>query len=430
MVIIAAELVGLIGMIYMIRCLSLQTSLFDDAVVQVFELQDDTDRIRSLIIKHEDYIDEFLNASAGVNSEVRQKILETEVELRKQIVIHGQIMQKMNPDSERVAIFRNVNDDIIKYLNYNSVLLSMKGTETHESIERFCDSFIHPLIESVNRSIERLGSMSKLYVYDSNQSINSQFGRSRLFCFIAFPLLVVSIIVSIVYSYKVLTNLETDNKTLSLKTVQNEMRIAEIQEKTIMGIADLVENRSGETGQHVKRTSHLVNKILLQAQKHGLWPEVLTSSYIDYVTRAAPMHDIGKIVISDTILNKPGKLTEEEFEIMKTHAATGGRLVYELLSGVEDEEYVNIASAIASYHHEKWNGRGYPNGIKGNDIPLCARIMAVADVFDALVSERCYKKPMKREDAFALIQREAGEHFDPAIVDLFLEMKDEIYENC
>ena len=138
------------------------------------------------------------------------------------------------------------------------------------------------------------------------------------------------------------------------------------------------------------------------------------------------MHDIGKIIISDTILNKPGKLTPEEFEIMKTHASAGAKIVYEILGGIENIKYVEIASDIAHFHHEKWNGKGYPEGKKEKEIPLCARIMAVADVFDALISERCYKKAMSYEDAFNLIQNESGEHFDPQIVELFMELKDEI----
>ena len=194
-----------------------------------------------------------------------------------------------------------------------------------------------------------------------------------------------------------------------------------------MGIADLVESRSGETGQHVKRTSHIVNMILLQAKKKGKWSEILTDEFIDYVTRAAPMHDLGKIIIPDAILNKPGKFTPEEFEIMKTHASAGGKIVHDIIGGIEEKEYVEIASDIANYHHEKWNGKGYPTGKKGTEMPLCARVMAVADVFDALIAERCYKKPMSYEDAFALIERESGEHFDPEVVELFLELKDEIY---
>lgn len=257
--------------------------------------------------------------------------------------------------------------------------------------------------------------------------MDSYLKSTKLFSIIGFVVLVFSLVISTIYTYKVLKELEEKNKFFQSKSEANEMRILEIQNKTIMGIADLVESRSGETGQHVKRTSHLVNMILMQAKKKGKWTEILTDEYIDYVTRAAPMHDLGKIVIPDAILNKPGKFTPEEFEIMKTHASAGGKIVYDIIGGVAEKNYVDIASDIASYHHEKWNGKGYPNGKAGEEIPLCARIMAVADVFDALVSERCYKKPMSYDDAFALIERESGEHFDPDVVELFMGLKDEIY---
>ena len=303
----------------------------------------------------------------------------------------------------------------------------MRDSENPESITQFIKVFIIPLVTRLNFSIDKLSEMSKIYIEQSKSDMDSYLKSTKLFSIIGFVVLVFSLVISTIYTYKVLKELEEKNKFFQSKSEANEMRILEIQNKTIMGIADLVESRSGETGQHVKRTSHLVNMILMQAKKKGKWTEILTDEYIDYVTRAAPMHDLGKIVIPDAILNKPGKFTPEEFEIMKTHASAGGKIVYDIIGGVAEKNYVDIASDIASYHHEKWNGRGYPNGKAGEEIPLCARIMAVADVFDALVSERCYKKPMSYDDAFALIERESGEHFDPDVVELFMGLKDEIY---
>ena len=335
-------------------------------------------------------------------------------------------MQHMEVGSEQAVLFRTVNDDVLTYLNFNATLLTMKGYENIAAIQAFTREQILPLMERVNVSTDELSLLSKAYITKSRAELSDYLSKSRIIGAAALVLMIISIIVSILYSHKVLTGLESDNSFLQFKSDISEIRISEMQNNTIMGIADLVESRSGETGQHVKRTSHFVNLILLQAKKHGKWPEILTDQYIDYVTRAAPMHDIGKIIIPDAILNKPGKLTEKEFETMKTHAEAGSKIVYNILGGVEDVPYVDIASDIAHYHHEKWNGKGYPTGKRGTEIPLCARIMAVADVFDALVSERCYKKPMSYEDAFSLIAHEAGEHFDPEIVELFLELKDEI----
>ena len=138
------------------------------------------------------------------------------------------------------------------------------------------------------------------------------------------------------------------------------------------------------------------------------------------------MHDIGKITTPDDILRKPGKLTEEEFEIMKKHAEEGGKIIKSTMSYIEENEYVDIAYDVAVYHHEKWNGKGYPEGLKETEIPLGARIMAVADVFDALTSERCYKKPVGIDEAFDIIRDSAGTHFDKDIVDVFMELKPEV----
>ena len=134
----------------------------------------------------------------------------------------------------------------------------------------------------------------------------------------------------------------------------------------------------------------------------------------------APMHDVGKIVVSDSILRKPARLTSEEFEEIKNHTSAGGEVIRRVLEGITDEDYLKFASDIAVYHHERWDGTGYPEGLSGEDIPLCARIMAIADVYDALVSKRCYKEAMTVEEAVAEIKRESGSHFDPELTDVFL----------
>lgn len=426
-VIFLAELAGIIGIIYLRYCLDFQASLFNSVIGQVFEVESDVEQIQSLLYKYEYNMSSVLNSTKATQSETLENLSETELEIRNQLLVHGEILKSLEAGSEKEVLFRSVNDDILKYLNFNVVILSMKDSESPEAIAEFTNSYIFPLMANVNASIHRLSKLTKSYIEQSKAETDSYLRKSKLISFVGFIVIVISIVISIIYSYRILMDLEEKNKFFKSKSESSEMRISEIQYNTIMGIADLVESRSGETGQHVKRTSHLVNMILMQAKKQGKWADVLTESFIDCVTRAAPMHDLGKIIIPDAILNKPGKLTPEEFEIMKTHAAAGGKIVHDIIGGIEDKKYVDIASDIANYHHEKWNGKGYPTGKKGVEIPLCARIMAVADVFDALIAERCYKKPMSYEDAFALIEREAGEHFDPDVVELFLELKDEIY---
>ena len=426
-VIFVAQLVGILGILYLKYCMDVQASLYDSMTNQIFEEERDVEEIRSLLYKYEYNMVAILNASILNKEENSTALSTTELKIRNQLIKHSEIMKNMERGSGKERLFRSVNDGVLNYLNYNAVLLSMRDSENPEAITQFVKVFIIPLVTRLNFSIDKLSEMSKIYIEQSKSDMDSYLKSTKLFSIIGFVVLVFSLVISTIYTYKVLKELEEKNKFFQSKSEANEMRILEIQNKTIMGIADLVESRSGETGQHVKRTSHLVNMILMQAKKKGKWTEILTDEYIDYVTRAAPMHDLGKIVIPDAILNKPGKFTPEEFEIMKTHASAGGKIVYDIIGGVAEKNYVDIASDIASYHHEKWNGKGYPNGMAGEEIPLCARIMAVADVFDALVSERCYKKPMSYDDAFALIERESGEHFDPDVVELFMGLKDEIY---
>ncbi len=425
-VIIFAELVGLFGILHLKHIFDIQVVSYNELVNDVIEEKDDIYQIKALLYKYEYYMSAMIFGTEEFGSELKATVSQTELELRNQIIKHGLLMNKMQEGSDEAILFRSVNDDVLNYLNYNAVLLSMKKSNNVPELQDFITSRLVPLITRVNISIDKLSALSETQTELYKTILNENLQKSGVTSFLSLVLMIIAIVVSISITYKLLGELETDNNVLKFKTELHEQRINEIQNNTIIGIADLVESRSGETGQHVKRTSHLVGLILAQAKKHNLWPELLTEQYIDFVTRAAPMHDIGKIIISDTILNKPGKLTPEEFEIMKTHASAGAKIVYEILGGIENIKYVEIASDIAHFHHEKWNGKGYPEGKKEKEIPLCARIMAVADVFDALISERCYKKAMSYEDAFNLIQNESGEHFDPQIVELFMELKDEI----
>ena len=204
----------------------------------------------------------------------------------------------------------------------------------------------------------------------------------------------------------------------------SKLEVIKMQNHTIESLSNLVENRDEDTGEHVRRTRAYVELIAVQLMKNNRYPEILNPRYIRFLKRAAPMHDIGKIVVPDAVLKKPGKLTTKEFELMKNHASEGGRIVHEILDGYEDSEYIQITADIATYHHEKWDGTGYPKGLKGEEIPLCARIMALADVFDALVSPRVYKSPMSYEEAYSIIESGMGTHFDPIIAQEFLNIKE------
>ena len=201
---------------------------------------------------------------------------------------------------------------------------------------------------------------------------------------------------------------------------------ARMQNGLIVTMADMVENRDSDTGAHVQKTAAYVKIILEGLQKKGYYAEKITPKYISDVVMSAPLHDVGKINISDTILNKPGKLTEEEFDIMKTHTKSGRLIMDHAISTVEGESYLKEARNMAAYHHERWDGKGYPEGLHGEAIPLSARIMAVADVFDALTSKRVYKPAYPLEKAVDIIKRGSGSQFDAKCVEVFLDALSEV----
>lgn len=202
----------------------------------------------------------------------------------------------------------------------------------------------------------------------------------------------------------------------SMTTLHNDM---------IMGFATLVEGKDASTGGHIKRTGLYVELIANELRNRGLYCDILTDNYIDNLKNSASMHDIGKIAIPDSILKKPGRLTNGEFEQMKTHTVKGGQIIKDTFSHV-DESFKEVAYNVAVFHHEKWNGNGYPESRRGSEIPLCARIMAVADVFDAISQKRCYRDALPFYESLRVIHDGRGEDFEPVIVDAFMSLKNEV----
>ncbi|MBR4749615.1 MAG: HD domain-containing protein [Abditibacteriota bacterium] len=212
---------------------------------------------------------------------------------------------------------------------------------------------------------------------------------------------------------------------------EQEDKINKLQTGLILVLADTVEQRDQCTGDHVQKTAAYAELIMEELQRRNMYTDVITEEFKKNVTLTAALHDVGKIKVPDRILNKPGKLTDEEFADMKRHAVYGGRIIRKAIRLIGDADsggYFADASNLARYHHEKWNGMGYPEGLKGEEIPLAARIMAVADVFDALVSERPYKKGFSFEKAMSIIEEGSGSHFDPTIATVFLEAGDKVRE--
>jgi putative two-component system response regulator len=199
--------------------------------------------------------------------------------------------------------------------------------------------------------------------------------------------------------------------------------ITAVQDVTILAMASLAETRDNETGNHIRRTQHYVRTLARHLQHHPRFSGVLSDTMIESLFKSAPLHDIGKVGIPDRILLKPGKFTPEEFEIMKTHTTLGRDAIEqaERRLGIT-VPFLQVAKEIAYSHQEKWDGSGYPEGLAGDAIPLSARLMAVADVYDALISRRVYKECMPHEKAVDIIRSGRGQHFDPDITDAFLEL--------
>lgn len=314
------------------------------------------------------------------------------------------------------------------YLNYKSEQENATDIRSNDSIKTsqyYVVNVLETRLSDMNMCITKLCN----YYDDNISNVRKELDKSNnvnsiiMMCVAvgSFCIMIVLIVELLKNSGNIIIEFDAEQK-------QHKEDVTRIQSKTIEGMAELVESRDGDTGTHIKNTAKYVEMIARYMATKDKYKDIMSEDYIALLKRFAPLHDVGKIMVSDTILLKPGKLTDEEFEKMKVHASEGGQIIDKILSGIENEEKVRVAKDRATYHHEKWNGTGYPYGKSGEDIPLCARIMAVADVFDALVAKRCYKEPMSIDEAYDIIVKDSGKHFDPDIVDAFVSIRPQVEE--
>ncbi len=286
------------------------------------------------------------------------------------------------------------DDELVFYNNLAQKIFPMleknKGADAINIIESYVD----------NR--EELFFAENVYRVSENPMVNEGKYCGKMF-----------FLTDITDSYNYMVRLKND---VEAKTKE----IKHIQRSVIASFANMIEARDGVTGLHIKNTSAYVEMIVSEIKKLPKYKDVLSEEDSRIMVDAAPLHDIGKIAVLDSILNKPGKLTSEEFEIIKTHAAAGARIIDETLTEVERDEYLSVARDMAHFHHERWDGTGYPSGLKGEEIPLCARIMAIADVYDALRSKRSYKEAFSIEKSMQIMRESSGTHFDPELLEIFL----------
>lgn len=226
-------------------------------------------------------------------------------------------------------------------------------------------------------------------------------------------------ITDVTENQKYIEMVRTTNKDLMSEVESQTSQISGMQNRVVFGLANMIENRDFSTGGHVKRTSDVVKILVEEMRREG--DTRIDDVFVNDIIRAAPMHDLGKIAVDNAILLKPAKLLPEEYEQMKVHSVKSGKIVQGILAGVEEKHFVDLSYNVARYHHERWDGKGYPEGLSGENIPLEARIMAVADVYDALVSSRCYKEAMDYETAYCEIVRNMGSQFDPSLKRAFDE---------
>ena len=222
--------------------------------------------------------------------------------------------------------------------------------------------------------------------------------------------------------------LESQNIIWEEKVRERTQLIERTNSAAIYCLAALAETRDPETGEHIKRTQEYIRELAFELRENGKYKNILTDEYIDLLYKSAPLHDIGKVGVRDNILLKPGKLTDEEFEEMKKHTIYGGESLMVGIKELGEESFLTLAKEIALTHHEKWDGSGYPRGLSKQQIPISGRLMALSDVYDALISKRVYKGALTHNDAKNIILDNSGTHFDPDIVDAFVKREAKFIE--
>lgn len=354
-------------------------------------------------------------ASHVVNTdESRNEIYEERVEeLDKEIRELFRRFESRLTITEEKDLFRQVTNSYNAFDTQIDIALKFSRDGAFKSAEYYVCTVMEEHLEEANDAFNAYYERTKKVVDEAKGDMEEELAQIKIWRNGAIGIIVIVLLNCLIIVYR--SGRKIVNRQL-MDSYENNQRIMDMQYKTIVGMANLIESRDGETGEHVKRTSAYAEMIAEELSQEVPYKEIINSVYMENLWKAAPLHDIGKIKISDTILQKPGKLTDEEFERMKMHASEGGKII-------DDREYLDMAHQVARYHHERWDGSGYPDGLRGEEIPLCARIMAVADVFDALVSKRCYKKAMTVEKAYSIIQESSGSHFDPVVAEAFIRIR-------
>lgn len=378
----------------------------------VSELRGDIYYVQYLVSNHVVTTDEVMYDA------YEQAFYEKDEEIREELETFSALME----DGENQELIHRIAKSYYGFYSKAEIVISLDRGEMRQTAEYYICYDMADYIEEANGNLELLNQKISSEMNEATASLENS---NRFLNWVKYFSISVVLVSSAVGAIIVARNAKKILVHQSDTERLHQMEVLKLQKHVIVGMANLIESRDGETGEHVKRTSDYVEMISKYLLSEGSY-EQMDATYQENMVKAAPLHDIGKIKVPDSILQKPGKLTPEEFEIIKQHATKGGEIIYSIMRNIEEKEYLDIAHDVAMYHHEKWDGSGYPEGLKGENIPLCARIMAIADVFDALVSKRCYKEAFPFERAYEMIEESSGTHFDPQIVEVFVKLKPEI----
>lgn len=426
-----AGIIGIAGVLLLTIDITLLSNEYNEIndYTNTLEITND---IRAQMYKHQSTVSKHISADEA------EKLAQYETEaadIEERIKAGFSVLREKMTGGEREQIYHDAYSSFISYLSAAETAFMFSSAGQDKTANYFVVEVMDKSVISVSDAFDNFDKFAEAEIDQANEKMNSLIKFSKISAIVAIPVIAAAVMVCSLLCFRITSNLnsyknqleiDVENKNRALR--EHDEKMLQLQNSTIIGMAALIESRDGDTGEHVKRTSAYVAMLALAAKQAGYKPETLTDPYIELLTKAAPLHDIGKITVSDTILLKPSRLTEDEFEKMRLHAREGGRIVRDVIGGIGDEEYINIASDVAEYHHEKWDGSGYNAGLAGEDIPLSARIMAIADVFDALVSKRCYKEKIPIDEAFDIIKDSGGTHFDPVLTGIFLNIRPQIEE--
>lgn len=418
--VLGASIACILGIVLLVHNINIISDQYEENISRSIQSQRTMDSISSTIYRTESLVWQHIVSEQNVEyTQYEEQIDEL---LSNMSDLFSQLDESIE-DEDDSAMLHTVIKQHVGFKSNTDVVLELSRKGSKQSAQYYVEMKLNPYFDTVNETLDKIGRNMEEKVQRAAGEMEDSIRVARLaatLCLAVVVFIIATCIVVVVRHGRLIMDRQAE------ELQSHQQRVLTLQYKTIVGMANLIEGRDEDTGEHVKRTSWFVDRIARKLVEKGVYRDEIDDEFLENLWKAAPLHDIGKIKVPDAILKKPGKLTDEEFEIMKCHAAQGGQIVYETMDGIEERQYIEMAHDVAKYHHEKWNGTGYPEGLSGEAIPLCARIMAVADVFDALTSKRCYKPAMSIEKAFQIIEESSGSHLDPVVAEAFIELRLEV----